>query len=196
MPEQEKDELSQSAEQSELSLVVMRDIDETVYWHLTINTVLAVMTGLFIFYIFANEQQLNWWSLCLLAAFVFVIAIEDMLRWVRWQLVLERSLKCQPREGFWVEISEAENQMKAEIGNNNYPDRSLWQCDLLPGRISENCQRLEVSVYLHPDGVVPVAFETAKQVVLLKPAVKGMSLSLLEFFSSCLNKLFPRKPSK
>lgn len=194
---------SQDSSGSELALDVARratfkEVDDISFKHLAINSILALLSMLVVLYIFFKDEQTNWWSLCLLFACITVVALDDILRWIKWQVVIERALQHEPSTGFWVEVSESERQVKAEIGSDIYPERSLWQVEILPRTVHSELSliRSAACVHMHPDAQIPVAVKTESDILLLKPAVKGMSLSLLDFFSGFINKLFPKKPYK
>lgn len=160
-----------------------RQIDNITFKHLMINSVLALAAALFIYAIFEQQQQFTWWSLCILASCIGIVAIDDILSWMRWQAMVERALARGSSGGYWAVLAASEHVIRAEIGNEIYPDRILWHCDLLS---LENLdagmptERREAFVYMHPDGPVPIAIEVDSTLLLLKPTVKGMSLSLLD----------------
>jgi hypothetical protein len=111
------------------------------------------------------------------------VAIDDILSWMRWQSTVERALQKGSSGGYWAVVAAGDYAIRGEIGNDIYPDRILWHCELMSLEQLEAgmpTERREAFVYMHPDGPVPIALEVDNTLLLLKPTVKGMSLSLLD----------------
>lgn len=174
------------------------EIDNITFKHLMINSVIALAAAVFIYAVFEQQQQFSWWSLCILATCVGIVAIDDILSWMRWQSMVERALEKGSSGGYWALVGASEHGIKAEIGNEIYPDRILWQCELMsikPRYGSFAMERQDALVYMHPDGPVPIALEVDNTLLLLKPTVKGMSLSLMDscaYLSVCMTNFLER----
>jgi hypothetical protein len=160
-----------------------REIDNITFKHLMINSVIALAAAVFIYAVFDQQQQFSWWSLCILATCVGIVSIDDILSWMRWQSMIERALAKGSEDGYWAVIAASDQVIRAEIGNEIYPDRILWHCDLMSIRQLDDgmpTERRKALVFMHPDGPVPIALEVDNTLLLLKPTVKGMSMSLVD----------------
>lgn len=208
---QEQDPGSPVSLPSALTITALKDIDEIVYKNMFVNSLLILFAAAVLFALIRSQEQLNLWSLSLFCTAIFLVAVDDLISWVRWQLNVEKCLKQAPAPGFWIQPLLLDGRKKADVGSVNYPDRPIWRCEIFQikspeGAVAEKTGGNQVDgqeaagepladpgkfparVYMHADGPLPVAVEAEGMLFVVKPPAR-ISLILLDLCEH----LFPRK---
>ena len=179
---------------------MIKQIDDLVFKHLFVNSLLAISGAASLLTLVHLHEQLNWWSLAVLAIAIWLVACEDLLSWIRWQLNVEKCLKAKPDYGFWIDISRSRGKVKARVGSLNCPDKPIWLCHVFaletPGTMTFNSEQAnetpddfslknpeaeKARVYMYADTPLPSAIETENMLYLVKPPPR-LSMLLIEIF--------------
>ena len=176
----------------------MRDIENIAFKNLLLNSILALSTGFGLFLLIRVQQHVEFWSLSLLLLGIALVTIEDLLSWIRWQVNVEKCLKSEPQPGFWMKLDSSKGRVKAEIGSLNYPDRTIWQCDVFliktqsqqkNGMVNTPVEGADLKAYMQKDTSFPVAIETDNALLVVKPPAR-LSMILIENIEHWIGAIF------